>query len=68
MLSGALFGVSIEKKFTKRLRTGFLGATVGAGLGNAFSDFLGGLGATNIELAVGSGLGCLIALILIPLT
>ena len=67
MLSGALFGVSIEKKFTKRLRTGFLGATVGAGLGNAFSDFLGGLGATNIELAVGSGLGCLIALILIPL-
>ena len=34
MLSGALFGVSIEKKFTKRLRTGFLGATVGAGLGN----------------------------------
>ena len=67
MLSGALFGVSIEKKFTKRLRTGFLGATVGAGLGNAFSDFLGGLGATNWELAVGSGLGCLIALILIPL-
>ena len=67
MLSGAVFGVSIEKKFTKRLRTGFLGATVGAGLGNAFSDFLGGLGATNIELAVGSGLGCLIALILIPL-
>ena len=67
MLCGALFGVSIEKKFTKRLRTGFLGATVGAGLGNAFSDFLGGLGATNIELAVGSGLGCLIALILIPL-
>ena len=62
-----MFGVSIEKKFTKRLRTGFLGATVGAGLGNAFSDFLGGLGATNIELAVGSGLGCLIALILIPL-
>ena len=67
MLSGALFGVSIEKKFTKRLRTGFLGATVGAGLGNAFSDFLGGLGATNIELAVGSGLGCLLALILIPI-
>ena len=56
MLSGALFGVSIEKKFTKRLRTGFLGATVGAGLGNAFSDFLGGLGATNI------GIGCRIRL------
>lgn len=66
MLSGALFGVSIEKKLPKRLQTGFLGCTLGAGLGNAFSDFLGGLGATNIELAVGSGLGCLLALVLIP--
>lgn len=66
MLSGALFGVSIEKKLPKKLQTGFLGCTLGAGLGNAFSDFLGGLGATNIELAVGSGLGCLLALVLIP--
>ena len=67
MLSGALFGVSIEKKLPKKLQTGFMGATIGAGLGNAFSDFLGGLGATNIELALGSGAGCLIALIIIPI-
>ena len=67
MLSGALFGVSIEKRFPKKLQSGFLGATIGAGLGNAFSDFLGGLGATNIELALGSGIGCLLALILIPI-
>ena len=67
MLSGALFGVSIEKRFPKKLQSGFLGATIGAGLGNVFSDFLGGLGATNIELALGSGIGCLLALILIPI-
>ena len=67
MLSGALFGVSIEKKFPKKLQSGFLGATIGAGLGNAFSDFLGGLGAANMELAFGSAIGCLMALVLIPL-
>ena len=67
MLSGALFGVSLEKKLPKKLQSGFLGATLGAGIGNAFSDFLGGLGATNIELALGSGLGCLISLVIIPI-
>ena len=67
MLAGALFGVSLEKKLPKKLQSGFLGATLGAGIGNAFSDFLGGLGATNIELALGSGLGCLIALVIIPI-
>jgi hypothetical protein len=67
MLSSALFGVSIEKKLPKKLQSGFLGATLGAGIGNAFSDFLGGLGATNIELALGSGLGCLISLVIIPI-
>ena len=48
MLSGALFGVSIEKKFPKKLQSGFLGAT-------------------NMELAFGSAIGCLMALVLIPL-
>jgi len=67
MLCGALFGVSLEKKLPKKLQSGFLGATLGAGIGNAFSDFLGGLGATNIELALGSGLGCLISLVIIPI-
>ncbi len=67
MLTSALFGVSIEKKFPKKLQTGFLGATIGAGLGNTFSDFLGGLGATNLELAFGSAVGCLLALIIIPI-
>ena len=67
MLSGAIFGISIEKKFPKKLQTGFLGATVGAGLGNTFSDFLGGIGATNLDLAFGSAIGCLLALSIIPM-
>ena len=66
MLAGAIAGISVEKKLPKKLQTGFLGATIGAGLGNTFSDFLGGLGATNLDLAVGSALGCLLALFLIP--
>ena len=67
MLSGAIFGISIERKFPKKLQNGFWGATVGAGLGNTFSDFLGGLGATNMDLAFGSAIGCIIALGLIPM-
>ena len=66
MLAGALAGISVEKKLPKKLQTGFLGATIGAGLGNTFSDFLGGLGATNLDLAVGSALGSLLALFIIP--
>ena len=67
MLSGALFGISIERKFPKKLQTGVLGATVGAGLGNTFSDFLGGIGATNLDLAFGSAIGCLLAFSIIPM-
>jgi len=59
--------VSLSTAATEPMQTGFLGATIGAGLGNAFSDFLGGLGATNLNLAFGSGLGCLIALGIIPI-
>ena len=66
MLSGALFGISIERKLPKKIQTGYLGATLGAGLGNTFSDFLGGVGATNMDLAFGSAIGCLLALSIIP--
>ena len=40
---------------------------IGAGIGNAVSDFTGGLASGNIVLAIGTGLGCLIALVTIPL-
>ena len=67
MLAGVITGISIEKKFPKKYQTGFSGATIGGGLGNAFSDFLGGLGASSMSLAIGSFTGCIIALALIPL-
>jgi len=67
MLAGSFYGLSIENKFPKKYQTGFMGATVGAGIGNSFSDTLGGFASLNTPLAIGSGLGCLIALALIPL-
>ena len=35
--------------------------------GNTVSDFAGGLMAGNLALAIGTGIGCLIGLIVIPL-
>ena len=67
MFAGVITGISIEHKFPKKYQTGFAGATIGGGLGNAFSDFLGGLGASSMSLAIGSFTGCIIALALIPL-
>lgn len=67
MLAGALLGVSIENKLPKSLQNGFYGVTIGAGIGNAFSDFLGGLGSLNLPLAIGTATGCLLALVLIPI-
>lgn len=66
MLVGAFFGLGLEKYLPKRLQVG-LGAVIGAGIGNAFSDFIGGIASLNLPLAFGTGLGCLIALIVIPI-
>ena len=66
MLVGAFFGLGLEKYLPKRLQVG-LGAVIGAGIGNAFSDFMGGIASLNLPLAFGTGLGCLIALIVIPI-
>ena len=52
MILGCFSGYSIEKYLPKRFQIG-LGAIFGGGSGNAISDFLGGLSAMNIELAVG---------------
>ena len=67
MLFGAIFGYRIEHKLPKRWQTGFMGATIGAGVGNTFSDLLAGFGASNILLGIGSAIGCLIALAGVPL-
>ena len=66
MLIGAFFGLGLEKFLPSKLQVG-LGTVIGAGIGNAVSDFTGGLASGNLVLAIGTGLGCLIALAAIPL-
>ena len=66
MLVGAFFGLGLEKYLPKSFQVG-LGAVIGAGIGNAFSDFMGGAVSLNWPLAFGTGLGCIIALIAIPI-
>jgi len=66
MLIGAFFGLGLEKHLPNKLQVG-LGAVIGAGIGNAVSDFTGGAVSLNWDLAFGTGLGCLIALAAIPL-
>ena len=66
MLLGAFFGLGLEKYLPKRLQVG-LGAVIGAGIGNAISDFTGGAVSLNWDLAFGTGLGCLLALSAIPI-
>ena len=66
MIIGAFYGLSVERLLPKRCQKG-LGAIIGAGFGNAVSDFCGGLGEGNLELAFGTFLGCLLALVLIPI-
>ena len=66
MLIGAFFGLGLEKYLPSKLQVG-LGTVIGAGIGNAVSDFTGGLASGNLVLAIGTGLGCLIALAAIPL-
>lgn len=67
MIFGAFTGYEVEKYLPKRFRLGALMPIVGAGLGNTVSDFMGGVMATNMPLAFGSAIGCLIGLVLIPI-
>ena len=66
MIIGAFTGYEVEKYLPERLRLGTLMPIVGAGLGNTVSDFMGGVMAANTSLAVGTAIGCLIGLAVIP--
>jgi len=66
LLIGAVFGLSIERFLPKYFHKGW-GAVIGAGIGNAISDFCGGIGERNLSLALGTFVGCIIALLLIPI-
>ena len=65
MLIGAFFGLSLERYLPQRFQVG-LGAIIGAGLGNTVSDFMGGAATANWTLAFGTAIGCLDALVFIP--
>jgi len=67
MIAGAFTGIEVEKYLPNRFKLGALMPIAGAGIGNMTSDFLGGLFALNMPLAIGSAIGCLLALSLIPL-
>lgn len=64
LIIGALFGLSIEKYLPKYFHKG-IGTVFGAGIGNAVSDWLGGV-AISMSFAWGTLIGCLLALVLIP--
>ena len=54
-----------ERFLPDRFQKG-LATVVGAGLGNATSDFMGGASTLSWDLATGTALGCLIGLVFIP--
>ena len=66
MIIGAMTGYEVEKYLPARFQRG-LGAVIGAGIGNATSDWLGGVGAGNFLMANGTALGCMLALLFIPI-
>jgi len=66
MIIGAMTGYEVERYLPKALQKG-LGAVIGAGLGNATSDWLGGFVAGNLGMANGTALGCIIGLLFIPI-
>jgi hypothetical protein len=66
MIFGAFTGYEVEKYLPKRFQLGHLMPIVGAGIGNTVSDFSGGAVTGSWELAFGTGIGCLVGLLAIP--
>jgi len=63
LIIGGFTGLRIERWLP--FHTIGTGAVIGAGVGNAVSDFLGGL-PLDLAFAVGTFLGCLAGLAFIP--
>ena len=66
MIAGAILGLSWERFMPKQLQNG-LGGVLGAGIGNAISDFMGGAITASWGLAFGTAFGCIIGLLWIPI-
>jgi hypothetical protein len=63
LIIGSFTGLAAEKFLP--FKTVGIGAVIGAGIGNAVSDLLGGLAIDPI-FGLGTFVGCLAALIIIP--
>mgnify|MGYP004451072939 FL=1 len=63
LIIGGFTGLEVERWLP--FRTVGVGAVLGAGVGNAVSDFLGGL-PLDLAFAIGTFLGCLAGLVFIP--
>ena len=66
MLAGAITGLSVEKYLPSYFQKG-IGTMFGAGIANAVSDFAGGAATASWDLAFGTAIGCIMALIVIPI-
>ena len=66
MILGAMTGFHVEKYLPSVFHHG-VGTVIGAGLGNALSDFLGGATTASWDLAFGTAGGCIIGLLFIPI-
>jgi len=64
LIVGAFTGLNIERYLP--FKTIGIGAVIGAGIGNAVSDLLGGL-AIDPVFGLGTFIGCLLGLVLIPI-
>jgi hypothetical protein len=63
LIVGAFTGLEVERFLP--LKTVGLGAVIGAGIGNAVSDFLGGMAIDPI-FGLGTFIGCIVGLVIIP--
>jgi hypothetical protein len=64
LIAGSFTGLAVEKFLP--FKTVGIGAVIGAGIGNAVSDLLGGL-AIDPVFGLGTFVGCLLGLIFIPI-
>jgi hypothetical protein len=66
VILGGVLGISIEAMLPKRFKMGLLLPVLACGVSNAISDFMGGMSSGNYRLAFGTGLGCLLAFVFLP--
>ena len=66
VLMGGVLGISLEALLPKKFKMGLLLPVICCGLANAVSDCMGGLFSLNFELAFGTGFGCLLAFLFLP--